>query len=115
MKVSGIGFSGNYRINLTLTNECMDILKSGFAIATKTGDTYNASTHNGDLYLTTNNRQFSADDFLFMKKALASASAIFNIKYPDKAPPNPFSDTGSVSTKIEKAFRIDATNRGLIV
>lgn len=112
MNVSKMGFSGNYCIR-TNSSKNADILHSGFANAVERSKNIYISRDNGDIYFTTNNSQFSADDLLMMKKALATANAIFNNKYSYKKA-SPFSDDGAIASKIGKAFRMDAAKRGFI-
>lgn len=112
MNVSRIGFSGNYCIKTNSIQANAEMLHSGLVSAVNRGEKICVSRRNDDVYLTTNHSQYSADDLMLMRRGLENANAMYKNRNPRMN--SPFDKEGLISLKIEKAFQIDARERGTI-
>ena len=110
MNVPKIGFRGNYCIK-SGTKENADNLTI-YLNNTPTDDKgktqLKAHSKEKDVYVITNNRQWSLTDYNLIKEGIARA------KHRDRAENNSFSDDGFIRKALDKSFERVAETEGYI-
>ncbi|MEI8389066.1 MAG: hypothetical protein WCG23_04180 [bacterium] len=110
MNVPKIGFSGNYCIKADVKKNAdnLTIHLNNTPTDDKMKMQLKAYPKETDVYVITNNRQWSLTDYNLLKEGIARA------KHRDNSENNPFSDDGFISKALDKSFERVAETEGYI-